>query len=511
MSRRLRTLVLPSSFAALVFVANLGEAEAACATTDPTCSFGPVTGLSGQKAEGPTDKVVGFDWSQNFGGGFEVGIDAGIRLVPKDADPFFSVDLSAGATPPVVQASWGSDKIVKLTFLDSATANASFQARYGLAVQVRLYGKALGASIDKTWDVTDKLTGLGNDDFNFDAKNTNTFKPWAVTTPFDMVVAGGSVDTTSLFQVSLADVGLDITCRGFNGNPSYACATGDLGMYISTEGTVFRYRTVAAKLNGTSVDASKEMPLPSQPEYGDELAVRAVLTGGVTIDGDLYAKPYIRLTSLYGYGPGGTRNDNGGINWPLSYSASTLSIHKEFTLPVDAAQTLTFDYPETTILIPIPNVKLAKSALTMSGKSGRVAINNTGKKAARVSFSTTSDGFQVPGGEQEIPAGGSYDLQVVYINSDSATGDVLVDTNDPDSPQLSLKVGANGASVGDPDEFGDDGSSSGRTGSPGLDQSGEDGGCGCTTTRSSGQAAGFAALFGAVLGALALIRRRARS
>lgn len=504
MSRRLRTLVLPSSFAALVFVAHLGEAKAACATTDPQCSFGPAPNLKGQRAAGPEDPVVGFDWNQDFGAGFEVGIDAGLRLVPKDPDPFFAVDM--GAKPPMVQASWGTDKIIKLALLDSASADADFSARYGLAVTVRLHGKALGASIDKTWDVTDKLTGLGNDDFDFDASKSSKFKPWGLSTPAEMEVSGGSIDTTSLFQISLADVGLDINCPG-----GYKCATGDLGMYISTENTIFRYRTVAAKLNGASVDATKDMPLPTQPEYGDELTVRAVLTGGVTIDGTLYAKPYIRLTSLYGYGPGGTRGDDGGIGWPLSYSAASLSIKKEFKLPADAAQSLTFDYPETTIVIPIPNVKLAKDALTMTGKSGRVAINNSGKKAARVSFATTSAGFQVPGGEQEIPAGGSYDLNVVYTNSDAATGDVTINTNDPDTPVLTLKVGANGASVGDPDDDGDGESSSGAA-RPGLGgESADEGGCGCTTTGGAGQTAGFGALFGSVLAAMAFLRRRARS
>lgn len=507
MSRSLRTIILPSSFAALVLTAQLGDAQAACATTDPQCSFGPATGLKGERLEGPADPVVGFAWHRDFGGGaFEVGIDAALRLVPKDDDPFFSVDMSSGERPPQVQASWGNDKIVKLSFLDSANADATFAARYGLAVQVRLLGKALGATVDKTWDVTDKLTGLGNEDFNFEASKSTTFRPWGTAAaPAEMVVAGGSIDTTRLFQISLADVGLDISCPG-----GFTCATGDLGMYISTEGTIFRYRTVGAKLNGASVDATQEMPLAIQPEYGDELTVRAILTGGVNIDGDLYAKPYIRLTSLYGYGPGGSRNDDGGIGWPLEYAADTLSIHEEFILPVDPAQSVTFDYPETTILIPIPNVKLQKEALSMSGKSGRISIANTGKKTARVSFATESDGFSVPGGAQDIEPGGSYELQVVYTNSDAATGEVTITTNDPDSPVMVLRVGANGASVGDPDEDLDDGSSSGR-GADGIGDNAEEGGCGCTTTGGAGQTAGFAAVLGTALAALAFLRRRPRA
>lgn len=502
---RLRTLVLPSSFAALVFLGQLGEAKAACATTDPQCSSGPATGLKGQRLEGPEDPVVGFDWTQGFGGGFEVGIDAGLRFVPKDSDPFFAVDMASGARPPVVQAAWGPDKIVKLTFLDSPTADATFNARYGLAVQVRLHGKAFNNDFDKTFDVTDKLTGLGNGDFNFDASKSTTFKPWGTASaPAEMVVAGGSIDTTSLFNVTLQNLGLDLS---FNG---YTVATGTLGVYISTEGTIFRYRTVAAKLNGAAVDATKEMPLPSQPEYGDELAVKAILTGGVNIDGDLYAKPYISLTSLYGYGPGGTRNDDGGINWPISYSADTLSIHKEFILPTDPTKSVTFDYPETTILIPIPNVKLQKDALTMSGKSGRLTINNTGKKAARLSFETKSPGFTVQGGEQDVEPGGSYDLQVVYTGTDAATGDVTVKTNDPDSPVLTFKVGANGAPVGDPDADGDDDVSSGGKGADGLGDTAEKGGCGCRTTGPVGETAGYGALLASLVAAAAFLRRRVR-
>ncbi len=502
---RFRTLILPSSFAALVFVGQLGEALAApCATTDPLCSSGPATGLSGSRVDGPEDAVVGFDWSQSFGGNFEVGIGAGLKLVPKDPDAFFSVDMGGGDKPPQIQAAWGPDKIIKLSFLDSAAANASFTARYGLAVQVRLHGKALGANFDKTWDVTDKLTGLGNTDFKFDASNSIPFKPWGTATPVEMVVAGGSVDTTSLFQVTLEDIGIDQSCG------AYKCATGKLGMYISTEGTVFRYRTVAAKLNGTSVDASKDMPLPTQPEYGDELAVKAILTGGVTIDGDLFAKPYIQLTSLYGYGPGGTRNNNGGIGWPLSYAADTLSIHQEFVLPLDATKSISFDYPETTILIPIPNVKLAKEALTMSGKSGRLGIRNTGKKAARVSFQTTSAGFSVPGGDQEIDPGGSYDLQISYSGAEAATGEVTILSNDPDSPVMVLKVGANGAPVGDPDGNNGDGRPQGGKGAPGLGDTADESGCGCTTVGGAGQTTGFAALLGSALAAMAVLRRKSR-
>lgn len=178
-------------------------------------------------------------------------------------------------------------------------------------------------------------------------------------------------------------------------------------------------------------------------------------------------------------------------------------------LPTDPSKSITFDYPETTIKIPIPNVKLQKTALTMSGKSGRLMINNTGKKAARLAFETTSAGFTVQGGEQEIEPSGSFELQVVYTGTDAATGEVTVKSNDPDSPVLTFKVGANGAPVGDPD-LDDDGASSGGKGAAGLGDTVEEGGCGCRATGGAGETAGYGALLGSLVAAAAFLRRRAR-
>jgi MYXO-CTERM domain-containing protein len=128
--------------------------------------------------------------------------------------------------------------------------------------------------------------------------------------------------------------------------------------------------------------------------------------------------------------------------------------------------------------------------------------------AAEMEFKSENAAFQVPSGKVVVPAKSSFELKITFIPGATgpASGDVIVTSNDPDSPEQKISITANGvagntASTGDSSE--EDGTGGEKTSSAGP---AADSGCGCKTTGNSPSGMGGSALvFGL---ALLAIRRR---
>lgn len=493
----LSRLVLSSAAFAVVMAPlfYVQEAHAACASNDPQCSFGRAPDLQADYTQDLNQPAVGFQWAQNFGASMGVSIGAGLYMTKKDDEPMFSVDMSAGEGPPV-EAYWTDTKQITLKFLDTTAKNAKLRSRYGLKAQIQFHAEALGNNYDKSWDVTQLLTSLGRSDFDFDAQQTLEFAPWAFAAPVSVGVAAGSIDTTNLFDVPLSSIGMPTNW-----------VSGAFGVFISTEGTSVQYQTLGAKFDGVASVPGQDYVLPTKAEYGDALSVRLAVQGGITVQGSLYAKPYIELSSI---GNCNSSNTCGYPGWPIRFSANSLSIHEEFRIPAEERASLPLEFQETTVTIPIPNVKAEKTALSMSGRSGKVTISNTGTKVARLKLSVDNTAFQITGGpEQEIAAGGTLDLAISYGANDQGTGQLIVITNDPDTPQLTINLGANGASVREPNQDDPDpnNSNGGRGGGGIAADEDDESGCGCHTAGSTGSQAGMALL---IAGVAIVLRRRRR-
>jgi uncharacterized protein (TIGR03382 family) len=175
-------------------------------------------------------------------------------------------------------------------------------------------------------------------------------------------------------------------------------------------------------------------------------------------------------------------------------------------------------FPASIIHIPLPNVKVPSAAVAIGDvKAGgratkKITIDSTGEMGAQLEFSSSDPRFSVPSGKVAVASKGKYELEVGFSpNADGpASATITVKSNDPDSPQQTFKIGANGADLGSDSEDGADGKKGQRPGEgvPSLDPIESDG-CSAAPMTSHHGASGVGAL-GLGL-ALALISRRRRS
>jgi hypothetical protein len=193
-----------------------------------------------------------------------------------------------------------------------------------------------------------------------------------------------------------------------------------------------------------------------------------------------------------------------------SFTAVTKSIAGAAPVPVSFGQ--------AQIHIPLPNLKVPTATVVMgSVKAGEqseqaVSIDSTGELGGKLTFESSDPQFIVPAGEVRVDAKSKLPVKVVFkpTSDAAASATITVRSNDPDSPEQTFRVVANGASA---DPQGDDGATDGpRAGgvkdleAPPSDNAG----CSMSAAGSaSGSTAGLAGLMvglGLVLGA----RRRRR-
>lgn len=395
---------------------------------------------------------------------------------PVGSDPLAAVDMSKGA---LVEASWNEKGFVNVKPITGADAAGNMAIRYTLAptLDASIYG------ISVSYNANQLLNKIPGAKFNYDQKNSKTFLPWGFTGA-EVKMTAPPLDSSTIFSIPFKDLGV-----------STGIAEGKLSIQASAAPT-FKFITKQIRLDGTTIEgnSTSKMPIGDQ----DALDLSAYVTGELQMSGNLDVKPVVQVDSVDGYPTFGL----------VKFSFSAVS------KPIAGAP-VPMAFANTTIHIPLPNVKVPEAGVQLgSVKAGSAAkktitIKNTGELEARYTVTSSDPAFKGPSGEIKIAPKGSSDMELTFnpANDGPATSTITVKSNDPDSPEQTFKVGANGAVV--ENESDDESSGSGgkgKTGTRDLDPLPEEGGC-STSGAGTGASSGILGL-GVALGLLVAGRRR---
>lgn len=400
-------------------------------------------------------------------------------LDPVQGDPLLTVDMPRGAK---IEASWNEKGFINLKPVTGEGATGTAKVHFTLvpSLEAGIYGVSVSYNASQ---LTNKLPG---GKFNFDAQKTEPLSPWgfagaSVKTP------GPAIDNSTIFALPFSTLGV-----------STSTAEGSLGIQATTSPT-FKFVTKEVRLDGfgvTSADGVAKVPVSD----GDFMDVVALVNGELTFNGDLDIRPVVTVDSVAGVPTFGLVK--------FSFSA----VKKAFS----GAPTVV-DFAPQTIHIPLPNVKVPSTPIGLGdvkagGKAEKtVSIDSTGELGAVLTFTSSDPQFSVPSGEVRVPSKGKYDLKVAFSpKSDGpASTTITVHSNDPDSPEQTFKIGANGASL-EPDD-GADGPKKGQRpgeGVPELADPGGDEGCSAAPLRRAGTSSASALGIGLAIALMARRRRR---
>jgi hypothetical protein len=395
---------------------------------------------------------------------------------PVQPDPLLTVDMPEGAK---IEASWNEKGFINLKPVTGERATGTAKVHFTLvpSLEASIYGVAV------SYNGSQLVNMLPGGKFGFDAQKSGPLSPWgfagaSVQTP------GPALDKSTIFALPFSTLGVGT-----------GTATGTLSIQATTSPT-FKYVTKEVRLDGASVTAADGVAKVPVSD-GDFMEVVALVNGELTFNGDLDIRPVVQVDSVAGYPTYGLVK--------FSFSA----VKKAYS----GAPTVVNFAPQT-IHIPLPNVKvptqpIGLGAVKAGGKAEKtVSIDSTGELGAVLTFSSSDPQFTVPSGEVRVPAKGKYDLKVAFSpKSDGpASTTITVHSNDPDSPDQTFKIGANGASL-DPDED-EDGPKKGQRpgeGVPDLPDPGAQDGCSASPVHGS---AGNAWIVGIGLAIANVLRRR---
>jgi len=441
-------------------------------------------------AAGPDNSSTGsaalkFDYNQGLDTSIDTGflgpsvaqVRAVIKIDPvKDGGPLYSIDMPKGA---VVEATWSGDKKIVLKAANGSQTDGSVKVRHTLTPNLELKVAAFGLSASFNFDANKVVNKIPGAKFAYDSKATQQFAPWGFTMVPTKLNAPDLANST-LFSEPFSKFG-DIL------DP--AKWEGTIGVRAATKPT-FEYKTTKVMLSGSSAPitgGSGEAVLDVVD--GDFMEVMAQVEGEMKVAGTMDIQPFVSMSKVFGFSFSTTI----GIN---AYS-------KAYTVPTSKVS-----YQSTLVHIPLPNVHAPTEGVDLGAvKAGgsaskTVTIQNSGEKAATMTFKSSDSQFSVPGGSITVEPKGSYEMQIKFApnNAGAALADITVASNDPDSPNQVFKIGANGADVGGPSK-GDDANLPGSAPSA-------DSGCGCKTAGTTTSTGGWASIGLLGLGALVLVRRR---
>lgn len=406
-----------------------------------------------------------------------VTIGAGITIDPvKNGGPLFSVNMPKGA---IVQASWGNDKKIVLKAMNGSATDGSITVRHTLSPTLRLGVSVLGINVNFAYSATELLQKLqdklgANAQFNYDSRATQAFAPWGFA-KVDTKLNAPNLEGAELFTYPMSEISF-LAEHNFEG---------DLGVRATTK-PVFSYTTKKVALSGADGAITTQGGEVTQIAVdGDFLETMVNVEGEMNVAGDIDIQPFVSFSKVPALG-------NIAVDIPITaYSAAY------------TAKPVKCTFQSVVAHIPLPNVHAPKQGVDLGAvKAGgtatkTVTIQNSGEKAASMSFKSSNPAFTVPGGTINVEPKGSYELQVKFNadNAGPAAADITVLSNDPDSPEQMFKIGANGADVGAPGDDAD------------LPGSGGAEGCGCKTAGGSSLPswAGFGLLG---LGTVVFARRR---
>lgn len=440
--------------------ASVAKAGVGCEERSPTCSVGTAR-LSGTIAQRLAGEIDSGWMDQGL-----VKIRTRFAIAPVRDEALFTAAMPAA----VVEASWSENG--SITLRPRTGGEGSMNVRYTL--EPRLDASIYGVSL--SYDATALLAKVPGASFAYDAKAQSTLLGWG----FDAAKATAAappLDRSTILSLPFADLGV-----------STSTATGVLAIQAVAKPT-FAYRTKEVLFDSasvTSADGAAKLPAID----ADALDVGALVIGELSVSGTLDVRPVVRVDSAYGVPTFGL----------VTYSFSVVS--KSFD-----GEPTPVSFERAQIHIPLPNVKVPSRAVDVgSARAGAriersVTIDNTGEMEAVVRIESSDPRFVVPSGELRIAPKGKLDLPLTFAPSGDgpAAAIITVRSNDPDSPEQTFRVAANGAPLEqEPD----------KASSDGPDATGDDAegaNAGAASADSDGCTAGAAGPRGGVLAPAALV------
>jgi MYXO-CTERM domain-containing protein len=389
---------------------------------------------------------------------------------------------------------------LKLVAKEGSSNDGTIDVRHTIAPVVSLnidlnkMNPSIGFTQTFTWDATDLINGNLGQPLNYDSQGSANFLPWGWT-PTSVSPAAPALANSKLFGFKMAQISKSVG----------DIIDGSIDLYLTNKST-FTYKTtkigVAGADNGNTVISAAGGEVGYKVGDPDYLDVTTSVEGTVVVNGTLSLQPGISIAQVFF-----------GGSWKPVNSTFTYEVFDyDYT-----TNPLPVSFPNQIVHIPLPNAKVPGTGQDVgSAKAGKsvkqtVKIQNTGELETETEFTSSDAQFGVPSGKIRIPAKSTYDLEVTFTpKADGpASAEITMNSDDPDSPVQTFKVGGNGAIAG--------GSSSGASGGSGSTNNIEpasDSGCGCRVAGTSTEGSGGArwALFGlGALGAALAFRRRKRA
>lgn len=473
--RTLRNSVRFGMMMAAVAGVSLASSQASADTAGgPTGNPNSSTGSAALKFEYNQSLDTSID--TGFIGPNVAQFRAVIKIDPvKDGGPLYSIDMPKGA---VVEASWSGDKKIVLKAANGSQTDGIVKVRHTLTPSLDLKVNAFGLSAQFAFDATKLLNKVPGAKFAYDSKASQQFAPWGFTTVETKLNAPDLANST-LFSLPFST---------FPDILDPANWEGSFGIRASTKPS-FNYKTTKVMILGSNAPlTSNAGEAILDAEDGDFMEVMAQVDGEMNVAGSIGIQPFIAMTKAF------------GKNFTTNIGIDVFNV--AYTVPTSKVA-----YQSALVHIPLPNVHAPTKGIDLGdvkaggAASKTVTVENSGEMAATMTFKSSDPQFIVPGGSVTVPPKGKFELQLKFSpnNSGPALADITVVSNDPDSPEQTFQIGANGAEVRDSGEGNDD--------LPGSPPS-VDSGCGCKTAGTTTSTGGWAGIGLLALGITVAARRR---
>lgn len=409
-----------------------------------------------------------------------IALSAGIR-----GGSLFTADLAKSA---VVKASWEDPRFLMLSVDSLPQADSTLAISHTLIPQAELYVDIGPFEQDYVFPADRLLNLAPGAKYAYNATGAATFAGWA----FDgaqIAVAAPPLEQSRLFSVDFAQMP-DIFEK---------IATGSIAIHARTAPT-YTFKTTKVTVDGRDMSRTSLAQLPMPEGSFDYLELPATIEAELSAKGEIEVMPSATLARL------GDMN----FNPPTTITFSSVKVTKPYEAPPQK-----YVFADKTIRIPLPNVRRPLEGLdgeaSIGGQGTLPALmENTGEAQLVVRLASSDPHFKVPAGPITIAPKSTGALNIGFVPTDESQVEATITatTNDPDMPELTFTVRANGVvgEVGGDGKHGSKGATTGA-GGDGADASG----CGCKAAggTTSGGAWGGAGL--AALGFAAALRRRRRA
>lgn len=456
-----------------VTAALLGSAQSAMAAPCTEAAANKCTvGVGEIKAQvsSTNGDVIDSGWMESG----SIKIRAKFNLAPVGREPFVNVALPGAA---LVEATWSEKGFVDLKPLDGATG--TMDVRYTLvpAIEANVYGIAITKSAQEL--INSNISGAS---FNYDVKASGSVPSWGLAAG-TVTPQAPALDQSTIYSTAFTNLG--IPSDTFTGTFYLQAATAPTFTFLAKQ-VSFGPSAVTAK-GGTARVSVGDV---------DALDVSATVRGEVSYAGSLDVKPRVVADSVFGYPTYGlTKFSFSAVSkpyqgTPMPVTSNTVNLH-----------------------IALPNLKVPTAPVSLgdvkSGGSAKksVAIENTGELEAVYTVTSSDAAFKVPSGQVKLGPKSKGTIEVSFASGGGASSSTItVKSNDPDSPEQSFKIGANGADISE-EETNEDGTPRKKSS---ADMS-SDSGSGCSAAPGGAKSAsgfGAAGLGLAVAAVLRMARRR---